>query len=1574
MATSTALADRVAISAGPAEWALAAAVWAVLTAPALAQAPVLVKDIVAIGAPSKPRDFTGAAGVVYFTADDGAHGRELWKTDGTEAGTVLVRDICAGTCSSAPAELTAVDDTVFFVADDGVAGTELWKSDGTTDGTVLVRDLWADSWYPPPGPSRLTSVGGSVFFVAYADGVGESLWRSDGTSSGTALVKDIHPGSCTFPRAGSCYSDLTAVGSRLFFFAADSSSGWEMWRSDGSAAGTVMVRDICPGTCSGSVLLPVGEMAGTVFFAADDGVHGTELWRSDGTAAGTTLVKDIRAGGSSGPFRFCEVAGLMFFVADDGVRGAELWRSDGTPSGTTLVTDIAPGSASSAPQDLANVDGRLYFAACDGVHCGLLWTSDGTAAGTKAVPGVRVSGAPIVGRDGVAFFEGSDGWTTAELWRSDGTPGGTVLVKDIRPGNPYSEIEFLTLVGDTLYFAASDGASGVEVWRSDGTTPGTWRVKDINPGGAGPEGLGRLTNASGRLFFTAGAGDPGAYDYPTGVELWTSDGTAAGTRLVQDIVPYEASSSPSGLKGIGRDVYFFTKDPSMWGRFSVKRSDGTSVFGLYGSEVDFEDNPPCCIGRWGSGATFLAGDGISGPYAFKTDGTRDGTATFLGFENRSVVGIRNVGGTLFLGVQDWGDLSPGPSALWRSDGTRAGSVVLLSGMSGPPGFMTDVRGRLFFVNGGELWTSDGAPAGTVLVKDIRPGEGQSSPFYPVDVDGTVYFTADDGVHGRELWRSDGTAGGTALVADVRPGPAGSEVPSVNSRPTPVAGRVFFTADDGAHGAELWVSDGTGTRLVADVRPGAVGSVPQGLTDVDGLVYFAADDGSTGVELWRSDGTSAGTWRVADLRPGPGGSAPSDLTNVNGTLYFVADDVVHGRELWKLPGQPSVPQLNWAAPLVAGGAATIAGRNLTPGAVVKVFVATAAGTVGLGPYVPVSGTSNALGLALPADLPLGNGFAAVQVINADAGYGVSNVMPALLLGSAAAGIPSITHVNGVALAPAALSIGLAHIDTVAAQGASVTIGGTGFADPVVSVFTATGKVDLVPTTWTATSVSVVLPATLPTGPGTFRVVNRPSYRESNAVASAIGAVPTISSVRVAGGVVTVTGTGFCALTVINLFNVQGGGVVNLGGLGPGGAAKVPLTLVSDTQFRFARPAGAVAGPAFVEVLNPPFIPYASSRSDPDGAFTMLAAAPLWTEHSSARPVPEPQGSTGEDDAGEDTEGEPGAAVSRELVTWTRAVGAHAAGDLLTTSPRWAAVSTTSPRRAVLSGRPGAGARSTRALLAGDGAVSWTVRADAGDVAFGFGESDRDGSLADLAFAWRLDPATRELQVYERGARQAAVGTHAPGDRLQIAVRAGVVEYRRNGALVFTSKAAPTYPLVVDASLGSPGATLQGVRLTGRLGTLIEWAAAPGVTTSSMAVASDADRAGTGPYAAGRGCDPAMGCAVAADLRGAAGIGFGATGCDYCIVRVDDRTVQVQHAGAVRGTWPAPVGTRVRVEVAGDALVRYWAGETLLDQLGKGDSFLLSEKESVPISPVGWLGARGGAITGGTMREVGESPRR
>ena len=216
-------------------------------------------------------------GKLFFAADDGVHGRELWTSDGTAAGTRLVKDINPGRPGPddfAPQRLTRVGRQLFFQADDGVRGRELWKSDGTDAGTRLVKDIKSGRPDLYDSPEELTSVGGELFFRGN-DGVhGLELWRSDGTAAGTRLVKDIRSGRASFGP-----HNFKAVGRRLFFAANDGKHGYELWTSDGTAAGTRLVRDVWPGRRHGSRPDLLTNVRGTLFFVASEPRHGKELWK-----------------------------------------------------------------------------------------------------------------------------------------------------------------------------------------------------------------------------------------------------------------------------------------------------------------------------------------------------------------------------------------------------------------------------------------------------------------------------------------------------------------------------------------------------------------------------------------------------------------------------------------------------------------------------------------------------------------------------------------------------------------------------------------------------------------------------------------------------------------------------------------------------------------------------------------------------------------------------------------------------------------------------------------------------------------------------------------------------------------------------------------------------------------------------------------------------------------------------------------------------------------------------------------------------------------------------------------------
>ncbi|MCA9945080.1 MAG: hypothetical protein KC449_16455, partial [Anaerolineales bacterium] len=232
----------------------------------------------------------------------------------------------------------------------------------------------------------------------------------------------------------------------------------------------------------GGFLLGLSQVDGLLFFANYDATNGVEYWRSDGTPAGTWLLKDI-APGSSGSFFYDESTsigfeGNFYFMASNlGDNGVELWRSDGSQENTILFKDINPGAGSSRPAWFEVVNGRLFFTADDGVNGRELWISDGTEVGTNMVLDINPSGDGIVINtlynfyipakatlNDLYFFTADDGVHGTELWQSDGTAVGTVMVMDISPGPASSHPGNLTVLGNTLYFVAEDGVHGREIW------------------------------------------------------------------------------------------------------------------------------------------------------------------------------------------------------------------------------------------------------------------------------------------------------------------------------------------------------------------------------------------------------------------------------------------------------------------------------------------------------------------------------------------------------------------------------------------------------------------------------------------------------------------------------------------------------------------------------------------------------------------------------------------------------------------------------------------------------------------------------------------------------------------------------------------------------------------------------------------------------------------------------------------------------------------------------------------------------------------------------------------------------
>jgi ELWxxDGT repeat protein len=439
--------------------------WEPCTATAL-----LLKDI-APGTPgAEPEGLVRGADGLFFTADDGVHGRELWVSSGTGGtGTFLVKDLRAGLDSAEPNELTVAGGRVFFTADDGMHGRELWVSDGTSAGTFLVKDIHPSAL--DLGPSGLVEFDGRVYFAAN-DGVhGRELWVSDGTAAGTFMVEDLYPGGDVFDpdSPGSSSPRRMTRTPEAFYFVANVGRDVKLWRSVGVPGATSTFEG--PEDNVVFSMTPVGSEL--LFFLVDNDEGEASLWVTRGTKRST---RELRFFPGAYPHDLTALNGRLYFSAgrarsglEGDPAGEELWVSDGTMRGTRRLKDIHRGPGDSRPGSLKVLGRRLYFAADDGVH----------------------------GR---------------ELWASDGTTGGTQLFKELEPGAAGSSPTELTPILDTLFFSAETSERGREAWVSNGRPIGTLPLTELvlGPTGSSPSGFIR---SGWDVFFTA---DDGVH----GRELW----------------------------------------------------------------------------------------------------------------------------------------------------------------------------------------------------------------------------------------------------------------------------------------------------------------------------------------------------------------------------------------------------------------------------------------------------------------------------------------------------------------------------------------------------------------------------------------------------------------------------------------------------------------------------------------------------------------------------------------------------------------------------------------------------------------------------------------------------------------------------------------------------------------------------------------------------------------------------------------------------------------------------------------------------------------------------------------------
>ena len=671
-----------------------------------------------------------AANLLYFQT--GAD--QWWRSDGTATGTFPVASTGISFLSGA-----AIGDSLFFTKCEPTHGCELWRTDGTAESTRLVVDL--ESGPNSSTPYALSSVGSALYFgTRFPRGV----WTSDGSAGGTTRVATALSVTETPHQMTPAFAGAGAAA--IFVGVNDDGTGF--WRTDGTTAGTRMLAAVTSADQYVSDLSLLGDSTaayatlarwtstgegfrevwrvtdaiaqrldrtdasalwydhnlavagGRAFYSSIDIGSGHELWIADAT--GTRMVVDTAPASNSWPYMMTAAGSSVFFMADanhDPVTPSygELWTSDGSGTGTTMVKDLTPGLDSTSINDIVAVPGRVFFRRATWYQSEL-WTSDGTPAGT-----VRLADS-VHGDFGAAgsqlFFSRFDG-SSWSLWKSDGTDAGTVPVRRLPA---WASIGGFQAVGPLVYFTACTNDLGCEPWVTDGTEAGTRLLQDLAQGRA----------SSYPREFTAWNG--GAVFFAVGIQqLWKTDGTPEGTVLIRDVGTY----STYGLTALEDRLVFALVRPSQPnGRNELWITDGTAAGTTLVREMELRDYGANMYGfaRIGDLILFTAEDAEHGREVWRTDGTTEGTTMVV-------------------------DLAPG-----RDDGVQVGnfSLFAVSGLRAVFAGMTREHGT-------EVFVTDGTAAGTRLLTDINPGPEPSNPYEMVVAGANLFVAAGRPDVGYELW-------------------------------------------------------------------------------------------------------------------------------------------------------------------------------------------------------------------------------------------------------------------------------------------------------------------------------------------------------------------------------------------------------------------------------------------------------------------------------------------------------------------------------------------------------------------------------------------------------------------------------------------------------------------------------------------------------------------------------------------------------------------------------------------------------------------------------------------------------
>jgi ELWxxDGT repeat protein len=826
-----------------------------------------------------PKDLFFFKDRIYFLSTNRESGEELWVSDGTSAGTRILKDILPGIENSEISNLVVFQEKFYFTVSDGTVGTQIWYSDGSTEGT---KPLTVDLQLTITG---MMAFGEDLYFFSNPDGSTLKLWKLDLETSAINLVKDCD--------AISRPENLTSALGLIFFSAMSPDGLFQVFRSDGTADGTYSIgANFSFDSSKGENLAQFIEFNGSLYFIAEstDFSPGMPVGivKTDGTAEGTELLKAV-FDQSIRNLTFTDAVicnGKLYFSFYFPYLEFRYFiiETDGLAENTRVIHDQTTSSFF-VPSTLGISNDQLIFTRGNGSTTDLISFDPITLSSSDiASVGTNIGMSYLYKQNTVEIIEGFSGKyfvkvsnevLNASIWATDGTPAGTYQLASAAGGDRTQ----LVIMNNVLFFSGFlDNSWGLLA--SNGTTTEMLKENTWNSSGFDPRS--DLVQINDVAVFNA-------YSKVTqGNELWVTDGTPEGTKVVKE----KSFLSPGNFVTHGEKEFFIGRHESV--SWEVFATDGTSagttkLTDLLSKQVQAVWLSPL------SDSHFILG-GIRQLQVSSVIYTMDGNGAITELKDFgksaknqiwSIAEYKHAGDFVYLLLQAGGD-----GELWRTDGTVNGTVRIAQFARGRE--LTIVRNQVFFVawedlsSNPVLYRYDGSQAAGP-VADLVNSFGIS--VYPVfrlaALNDKLIFINFSPDTGRELWISDGTSANTKLLKDINLGQASglTYLPFVKYKD-----KLFFRAYNAAHGFELWSTDGTGigTAIVKDIAPGVDSSMPMQMTAFDDALYFTAMDSEHGQELWRTTGSANSTSLVLDLVPGTGSSVPRRFVKLDNDLIFVAE--------------------------------------------------------------------------------------------------------------------------------------------------------------------------------------------------------------------------------------------------------------------------------------------------------------------------------------------------------------------------------------------------------------------------------------------------------------------------------------------------------------------------------------------------------------------------------------------------------------------------------------------------------------------------------------------------------------